>query len=120
MMPTPSSPHMPAAPAACHTKPRKASRATCKRFGEAIRAARKKLGLSGRDIQLLTGISRPHLSQVETGDKMLGVQHWPALAKVLRVPEATVAEWAGACAVCGGTGVPPRTSAIGNAVCDED
>lgn len=89
----------------CHA--RKPSRAQCKRFGEAIRAQRRKLGLSGRDIQLLTAISRPHLSQVEAGNKFLQPHHWPSLAKALCVPEATVAEWAGACILCGGTGVPP-------------
>lgn len=77
-------------------------------FGDEVRARRAQLGLTGRDVQALTGISRTMLCQVEGGTRTLRPRHFKVLAKALRLPVKMLARWAGACEACGGTGLKPE------------
>jgi transcriptional regulator with XRE-family HTH domain len=79
-------------------------------FGEELRDRRKTLGLTGLDVQLLTGISRSMLCEVEGGARVLRPKHWPVLARALKLPVKVLARWAGACEACGGTGIGPHAS----------
>jgi transcriptional regulator with XRE-family HTH domain len=64
-------------------------------LGALIRQRRLELGLSLRDIEELTGLSRANLSRVESGDSGLRPEALGGLSRALQTPLADLYEAAG-------------------------
>jgi transcriptional regulator with XRE-family HTH domain len=55
-------------------------------FGDLLRSARERLGMSRRDLAEATGLSYPYISQIETGYRMPSSPAMRSLAKALGLP----------------------------------
>jgi transcriptional regulator with XRE-family HTH domain len=54
-------------------------------LGRRIAARRGELGISRKDLAAMTGLSYPHIAQIETGYRLPSAKHQPVLAKVLGI-----------------------------------
>ncbi|HEY1135448.1 MAG TPA: helix-turn-helix transcriptional regulator [Nocardioides sp.] len=54
-------------------------------LGRRIAARRDELGISRKDLAAMTGLSYPHIAQIETGYRLPSAKHQPVLAKVLGI-----------------------------------
>ncbi|MDN7121472.1 helix-turn-helix domain-containing protein [Nocardioides sp. ChNu-153] len=52
-------------------------------LGRRIAARRGELGMSRKDLAEVTGLSYPHIAQIETGYRLPSAKHQPMLSKVL-------------------------------------
>ncbi len=74
--------------------------------GRRIRAARKEQGLKLQQLALLTGISAPALSRIETGKRDARITTLDRVARALRVSPASLLEEKAADAHSGGGSSP--------------
>jgi transcriptional regulator with XRE-family HTH domain len=63
-------------------------------IAETLRLRRAELGITHRAIAEALGVVPNFITQVEAGDKRIGLDHIPALAAVLELDRFTLCYWA--------------------------